>query len=122
MSYETKNAGHGPWSLLREPQWTTTDGYKGLTFSVRADLPKTFRELQLEFPYPKKKPGHPVPEKQRILPQVRHLFRPSAREALQAIRKTLEGHPSGFAESLQLLADLEAHELTSSPFAETDAE
>ena len=58
------------WSLLREPQWTTTDGYKGLTFSVRADLPKTFRELQLEFPYPKKKPGHPVPEKQRILPQV----------------------------------------------------
>lgn len=59
---------------------------------------------------------------QRILPQVRHLFRPSAREALQAIRKSLEAHPSGFAESLQLLADLEAHELTSAPFAETDAE
>jgi hypothetical protein len=59
---------------------------------------------------------------QRILPQVRHLFRPAAREALHAIRKTLEGHASGFAESLQLLADLEAHELTSAPFAEGDGE
>jgi hypothetical protein len=43
---------------------------------------------------------------QRVLPQVRNLFRPGAQEALQAIKKTLEAHPSGFPESLQWLEEM----------------
>jgi hypothetical protein len=43
---------------------------------------------------------------QRVLPQVRNLFRPGAQEALDAIKKTLESHPLGFPESLQSLAEM----------------
>jgi hypothetical protein len=43
---------------------------------------------------------------QRVLPQVRNLFRPGAQEALDAIKKTLESHPLGFPESLQSLEEM----------------
>ncbi len=43
---------------------------------------------------------------QRVLPQVRNLFRPGAQEALDAIKKTLESHPFGFPESLQSLSEM----------------
>ena len=41
-----------------------------MQFSVRAvsDTARTFRELILEFPFPKQKPGKPL-EKERILPE-----------------------------------------------------
>jgi hypothetical protein len=43
---------------------------------------------------------------QRVLPQVRNLFRPGAQEELKAVKKILEAHPSGFPESLQLLDEM----------------
>jgi hypothetical protein len=43
---------------------------------------------------------------QRVLPQVRNLFRPGAHEALEVVKKILEGHPSGFPESLQWLEEM----------------
>ena len=57
------------WSLLREAQFTTSDGYKGMTFSVRAEGGKVFKELLLEYPFPKKKFRFAHQEKERILPQ-----------------------------------------------------
>ncbi|MBI1330619.1 MAG: hypothetical protein GC166_12050 [Alphaproteobacteria bacterium] len=44
------------WSLIREPHYTPAEGHKGMVFSVKADGPRAFRELVLEFPYPGKKP------------------------------------------------------------------
>jgi hypothetical protein len=55
------------WSLLREAHYST-EGYKGMTFTVRAEGERTFRELIIEFPYPERKPGFHQ-EKERILPQ-----------------------------------------------------
>lgn len=40
---------------------------------------------------------------QRVLPQIRGLFRPGARKSLESIRKTLEDHPIEFPESLRVL-------------------
>jgi hypothetical protein len=41
------------WRLRSEPQWSTEDGYEGLSLSVqRAD--GAFRELVLMYPFPKK--------------------------------------------------------------------
>ena len=58
------------WKLLREAHYSTSDGQKGMQFSVRAvsETARTFRELILEFPVPKWKPGRHQ-EKERILPQ-----------------------------------------------------
>jgi hypothetical protein len=56
------------WELTREAQYTTNDGAKGMAFSVRADGGKAFRELMLEFPYPRQKPGYHQ-EKERVSPQ-----------------------------------------------------
>jgi hypothetical protein len=58
------------WTLLREAQYTSSDGFKGMAFSVRADGRKVFRELILEFPFPKRKPGFARQEKERILPPI----------------------------------------------------
>jgi hypothetical protein len=55
---------------------------------------------------------------QRILPQVRGLFRPGAQEALDAVKKVLEGQPSGFPESLRWLEELRASDYTADLFAE----
>lgn len=55
------------WSLLREAHYST-EGYKGMAFTVRTLGPRTYRELILEFPYPERKPGFHQ-EKERILPQ-----------------------------------------------------
>ena len=55
------------WSLEREAQWTTNDGCKGMAFSVRLDGDARHRELLLEFPYPRWKPGARQ-DKERILP------------------------------------------------------
>ena len=55
------------WSLEREAQWTTNDGGKGMAFSVRLDGDDRHRELLLEFPYPRWKPGARQ-DKERILP------------------------------------------------------
>jgi hypothetical protein len=55
---------------------------------------------------------------QRVLPQVRNLFRPGAQEALDAIKKTLESHPSGFLESLQLLGEMGDSDYPAEPYAE----
>jgi hypothetical protein len=58
------------WELIREAHYSSSDGYKGMQFSVRAvsDTARTFRELVLEFPFPKRKPGFHQ-DKERILPQ-----------------------------------------------------
>ena len=57
------------WELTREAHYSTSDGYKGMQFSVRAvsDTARDFRELLLEFPFPKQKPGFHQ-DKERILP------------------------------------------------------
>jgi hypothetical protein len=47
---------------------------------------------------------------QRVLPQVRNLFRPGAREALKALRRVLETGPAAFPESLALLEEIEGRE------------
>ncbi|HEY0106383.1 MAG TPA: hypothetical protein VGB91_09890 [Rhizomicrobium sp.] len=59
------------WRLLREAHYSSTDGYKGMQFSVRAvsETARTFRELILEFPFPKQKFRFAHQEKERILPQ-----------------------------------------------------
>ena len=42
------------WELRSEPQWSTEDGYQGLSITVqRTD--GTFRELILQYPSPQKK-------------------------------------------------------------------
>ncbi len=46
---------------------------------------------------------------QRVLPQVRNLFRPGAREALKAMRRTLEA-AGAFPESLEVLREIEGRE------------
>jgi hypothetical protein len=55
---------------------------------------------------------------QRLLPQIRGLFRPGAHAALEGVQKTLESHPSGFPESLQCLAELRSSDYPADPFAE----
>ena len=57
------------WELVREAHYSSSEGHKGMQFSARAvsDTARTFRELVLEFPFPKLKPGHQ--DKERILPQ-----------------------------------------------------
>ena len=57
------------WELVREAHYSSTEGYKGMQFSARAvsDTARTFRELVLEFPFPKLKPGFHQ-DKERILP------------------------------------------------------
>lgn len=47
---------------------------------------------------------------QRVLPQIRGLFRPGAREALESIRKTLENHPIELSESLRVLEHISENE------------
>jgi hypothetical protein len=47
---------------------------------------------------------------QRVLPQVRNLFRPGAREGLKALRRALESAPFVFPESLDLLGEIEERE------------
>jgi hypothetical protein len=49
---------------------------------------------------------------QRVLPQVRNLFRPGAQEALEEVKKVLEAHPSGFPESLQWLEEMRDSDYT----------
>jgi len=55
---------------------------------------------------------------QRILPQMRGLFRPGAREAMDGIRKTLENHRFTFPESLRVLEDVRNSEYPSALFDE----
>jgi hypothetical protein len=55
---------------------------------------------------------------QRLLPQIRGLFRPGAHAALEAVQKTLESHPTGFPESLQCLAELRTSDYPADPFTE----
>ncbi len=70
------------WELLREAHYSSSDGFKGMQFSVRAvsDTARTFRELVLEYPFPKHRPGRHQ-EKERILPQV---IEAGIREAIAA--------------------------------------
>jgi hypothetical protein len=58
------------WVLRREAHYSSFEGYKGMTFSVRAvsETARTFKELILEFPFPERKPGKPL-EKERIVPE-----------------------------------------------------
>jgi hypothetical protein len=69
------------WTLLREAQYTTSDGYKGMAFSVRATGGKVYRELILEFPFPKKKFRFAHQEKERISPQI---IEDGIRQAMEA--------------------------------------
>lgn len=58
------------WELIREAHYSSTEGYKGMEFSVRAvsETARTFKEMILEFPFPERKPGKPI-EKERIVPR-----------------------------------------------------
>ncbi len=49
---------------------------------------------------------------QRVLPQIRGLFQPGAREAVVSIRRKLEQHSLPFVESLRVLDDIHRAELT----------
>jgi hypothetical protein len=55
---------------------------------------------------------------QRVMPQVRNLFRAGAQEALDAIKKTLEAHPFGFPESLRSLEEMSNSDYPADLFAE----
>ncbi len=59
---------------------------------------------------------------QRVLPQVRNLFRAGAQEALEDVKKTLEAHPFGFPESLQWLEEMRDSDYQADLFAEGGAE
>lgn len=59
---------------------------------------------------------------QRVLPQVRNLFRPGAQEALDALKKTLETQPAGFPESLHWLEDVRAGGFPTDLFAGGESE
>lgn len=50
------------WSLQREPQWCTVDGWKGMAVSIR--LHDAQREAILEFPTPS-------PRRSKLQPQLR---------------------------------------------------
>jgi len=56
---------------------------------------------------------------QRLLPQIRGLFRPGARAALDAIDQALSQQPYTFEESRQALEDLRRNEESTLPFTET---
>lgn len=45
------------WSIQREPQWCTTDGWRGMVISIRRVEGQ--REALLEFPMPKAGNGSP---------------------------------------------------------------
>jgi hypothetical protein len=55
---------------------------------------------------------------QRVLPQVRNLFRPGAQEAVEDVKKTLEAHPFGFPESLRWLEEMREGDYAADLFAE----
>ena len=45
------------WTLHREPQWTSEQGFRGLAIAVVLDEPKEYRTLILEWPYEKSQMG-----------------------------------------------------------------
>ena len=63
------------WELRSEPQFTTEHGYRGLRISVQT-AEGTFRELVLEYPFPKARPERPngmiapLPQRPRLSPAV----------------------------------------------------
>jgi hypothetical protein len=56
---------------------------------------------------------------QRLLTQVRGLYRPGAQEALDELERTLGLHPHGFPESLAAISDLRQVEQIGLPFADS---
>jgi hypothetical protein len=54
------------WSLLREPQWCTADGWRGMAISLRSQDAQ--REAVLEFPMPPSRRSKLQPQLRR--PQV----------------------------------------------------
>jgi hypothetical protein len=56
------------WAVQREPQWSTADGWKGLTVSLR--MCDAQREAILEFPMPSARRSKLQPQLRR--PQVNH--------------------------------------------------
>jgi hypothetical protein len=59
---------------------------------------------------------------QRVLPQVRNLFRPGAQEAVEEVKKTLEAHPFGFPESLRWLGEMREGDYTADLLSEGTGE
>src|ERR1700743_638216 len=55
------------WSLMNDGHYSS-EGYKGMAFTVRAEGERTYRELILQFPYPERKPGFHQ-DKERIVPE-----------------------------------------------------
>jgi hypothetical protein len=55
---------------------------------------------------------------QRVLPQVRGLFRPLAREAFERLKNCLEKDGTRFPESLRVLAEVERLEAPGALFGE----
>ncbi|MEI9930418.1 MAG: hypothetical protein WDM89_07650 [Rhizomicrobium sp.] len=57
------------WSVSREPQWCTADGYKGLSLSVRL-ASSSGRELLLEYPFAKGANGMAkLPQRPKVNPK-----------------------------------------------------
>src|SRR5262249_10020897 len=77
--------------------------------SARADVCKPEQALDLQIV-------------QRVLPQVRNLFRAGAQEALEAVKKTLEASPFGFPESLQWLEEMRDTDYSADLLAEGSGE
>lgn len=69
------------WSVQREPQWCTVDGWKGMTVALR--LRDALREAILEFPMPSARRSKLQPQLRR--PQVnQRIIENGVRAALSA--------------------------------------
>ena len=71
------------WELLSEPQWTTEDGLRGLRISVRMQA-GNYRDLILEFPFPKKRTGIGVPQLPQRPQFTEHNVESGIRQAMAA--------------------------------------
>ena len=69
------------WTLVSEPQWSNSGGYKGMCVSVRV-ADQVSRELILEYPYPTDKSGRKLPVPQRP-PLVQSDVEVAVRQAIQ---------------------------------------
>jgi hypothetical protein len=69
------------WELRREPQWCTTDGYRGMLIAIRSKAARG-REALLQFPFPKWGARRSDPHRQR--PQVQR------QQLEQGVRVALE--------------------------------
>lgn len=59
------------WELRHDPQWSPKGDHRGMAISVRLD-DGAFRELLMEYPFPKDRRALPgrLPERPKIVPEI----------------------------------------------------